>query len=137
MVDNLNAEQRKECMKAVRAKNTAPEICVRSLVHKMGYRYSLHKKALPGKPDLVLVSRKKVIFVHGCFWHRHSCSQGRKVPESHSEYWSAKLERNAFRDKAHSQALRKNGWKVFVVWECWTRDIDFLKMKLDRFLRSS
>jgi DNA mismatch endonuclease (patch repair protein) len=102
----------------------------------MGYRYALHVRRLPGNPDIVLVSRRKVIFVHGCFWHSHNCRHGRIAPVSNSEYWNNKRKRNAQRDKRRLSALRKEGWKVLVVWECWTRDQDSLRNRLKGFLRT-
>lgn len=134
MTDTLTAEQRKACMQAVKGKDTTPEMSVRKLAHAMGYRYALHAKSLPGKPDLVFVSRKKIIFVHGCFWHKHNCRHGRISPVNNSDYWSGKRKRNAERDKEHIQALRREGWKVLVIWECWTRDADSLSKRLEAFL---
>lgn len=134
MADNLSARQRSECMRAVRGTDTTPEMQVRKLVHSMGYRYALHVKHLPGKPDIVLVSRRKIIFVHGCFWHSHRCSHGSISPSTNSEYWSRKREQNARRDREHIGSLRKQGWKVLVIWECMTRDSELLSVKLSRFL---
>jgi DNA mismatch endonuclease (patch repair protein) len=122
-------------MRAVSGKNTAPEMCVRRLAHSMGYRYALHVKRLPGKPDLVFVSRRKIIFVHGCFWHKHNCRHGRVSPATNSGYWSAKREGNARRDREHVKALRSDGWRVLVLWECWTRDLGSLTKRLESFLR--
>jgi len=135
MADTLTAEQRRACMRAVSGKNTAPEMCVRRLAHSMGYRYALHVKRLPGKPDLVFVSRRKIIFVHGCFWHKHNCRHGRVSPATNSGYWSAKREGNARRDREHVKALRSDGWRVLVLWECWTRDLGSLTKRLESFLR--
>ena len=107
-------------MAAIRSMGMKPEMLVRSLVHRMGYRYRLHAKDLPGKPDLVFRPRKKVIFVHGCFWHQHtrpSCKDGR-VPRSNLGYWSAKLIRNAERDARNATDLKAMGWRVLVLWEC-------------------
>jgi DNA mismatch endonuclease (patch repair protein) len=122
-------------MKAILGKNTTPEMIVRRLAHSMGYRYALHSKTLPGKPDLVFVSRRKIIFVHGCFWHKHSCRHGRSSPATNSNYWDAKRERNTKRDKEQIMTLRKEGWKVLVLWECWTRDLNALSNKLKAFLQ--
>jgi DNA mismatch endonuclease (patch repair protein) len=121
-------------MRAVRGTDTTPEMQVRKLVHSMGYRYALHVKHLPGKPDIILVSRRKIIFVHGCFWHSHRCSHGSISPSTNSEYWSRKREQNARRDREHIGSLRKQGWKVLVIWECMTRDSELLSVKLSRFL---
>jgi DNA mismatch endonuclease (patch repair protein) len=101
----------------------------------MGYRYALHAASLPGKPDLVFVSRRKIIFVHGCFWHKHSCRHGSISPATNSDYWNAKRQKNAQRDKQHLRTLRKDGWKVLVVWECQTTNLDSLRNKLEGFLR--
>jgi len=134
MADVLSSEQRSACMAAVGSKDTGPEMRVRRLAHSMGYRYALHSRKLPGKPDLVFVSRRKIIFVHGCFWHRHNCRHGSTSPTTNSEYWKSKRERNAGRDKTHIRALRKDGWKVLVLWECWTRDLRSLRLRLQSFL---
>lgn len=118
MADKLTAEQRSENMRRIRSKDTKPEMQVRRFVHAQGYRYRLHVSNLPGKPDLVFPKLRKVIFVHGCFWHLHKkCSEGR-IPESRRDYWEPKLKRNVERDRKHTIALRKLGWKSLVVWEC-------------------
>jgi DNA mismatch endonuclease (patch repair protein) len=136
-MDTLTAEQRKACMQAIGGKDTMPEMCVRRLVHAMGFRYALHAKKLPGKPDLVFVSRRKIIFVHGCFWHKHNCCHGSISPATNSAYWNAKRERNAERDQENIKALRKDGWEVLVVWECSTRDTNSLSKKVENFLREA
>ena len=136
MVDTFTAEQRSSCMRAVRSKNTSPEMSVRRLVHSMGYRYALHTTKLPGKPDLVLVSRRKIIFVHGCFWHKHDCRRGRISPVANSAYWNTKRDRNAQRDREHVKALQKGGWHVLVLWECQIRNLDSVRKKLEEFLQS-
>ncbi|MGA2752951.1 MAG: very short patch repair endonuclease [Terracidiphilus sp.] len=135
MADSLTAEQRSACMRSVGGKNTAPEMIVRKLAHSMGYRYALHLKTLPGKPDLVFASRRKIIFVHGCFWHSHSCLHGRISPVTNVQYWNHKRERNVQRDREHISALRMDGWKVLVVWECWTRKPSYIRERLAAFLR--
>lgn len=134
MADNLTSTQRSSCMRAVRAKDTLPEMRVRQTAHSMGYRYALHRKDLPGKPDLVFVSRRKVIFVHGCFWHAHKCRHGSVSPVSNSDYWDIKRRKNKRRDKEHLRSLRHADWKVLVVWECWTRDLARLRTRLAEFL---
>ncbi len=122
-------------MRAVKGKDTTPEMRIRKLAHSMGYRYLLHGKDLPGKPDLVFVSRRKIIFVHGCFWHRHSCSRGGRSPATNSDYWDTKVGRNVERDKKNIRALRRGGWGVLVLWECWTADLDSIQKRLAAFLQ--
>ncbi|MFN0193008.1 MAG: very short patch repair endonuclease [Aestuariivirga sp.] len=120
MPDFLPKDDRSRNMAAIRSTGMKPELLVRSLVHRLGYRYRLHVRDLPGKPDLVFRSRKKAIFVHGCFWHQHaktSCLDGR-APKSNLGYWAGKLARNVARDAENAEALRAMGWKVLVVWEC-------------------
>jgi DNA mismatch endonuclease (patch repair protein) len=118
MADKLTAEHRSWNMSRIRSTNTAPEKLVRSMLHRMGYRFSLHRKDLPGRPDIVMPKHNTVIFVHGCFWHRHSgCNQGR-IPATRREFWEKKLTGNAERDKQHQRELRKLGWRVITVWEC-------------------
>jgi DNA mismatch endonuclease (patch repair protein) len=134
-MDSLNAKQRSENMSRIRSKDTQPEMRVRKLAHRLGYRYRLHVRDLPGKPDLVFASKQKVIFVHGCFWHQHQkCREGR-LPASRPEYWIPKLTRNTDRDKQHIASLRKLGWKVLTLWECEVGNELVLERKLLRFLR--
>lgn len=138
MMDSLTPERRSLNMAAIRAKGMKPEMAIRRLVHAMGYRYRLHCKGMPGKPDLVFVSRRRVIFVHGCFWHRHSdpdCKIAR-LPKSNLDYWLPKLERNAARDAAARKALENAGWRVFEVWECEVKrdNPDALAKRLRAFL---
>jgi DNA mismatch endonuclease (patch repair protein) len=125
-----------ERMQRIRKTDTKPELIVRRLVHGMGYRYRLHQTSLPGAPDLVLRRHRKVILVHGCFWHRHDCTDGRKLPRSKPEYWGPKLERNRRRDKANEARLRDLGWRVLVLWECEIADTRRLRRVIARFLRS-
>ena len=120
-------------MAAISSKNTKPEMTVRKLVYSMGYRYRLHRKELPGKPDLVFSSRRKVIFVHGCFWHQHGCKDSH-VPRTNVSYWVPKLEKNVARDKKHIDALATAGWKVLVLWDCELADTTCLKARLLDFL---
>jgi len=110
-----------------------PELNVRSFAHKLGYRFRLHRKDLPGKPDLVFPSRRKVIFVHGCFWHSHDCKAAH-VPKSNQDYWLPKLERNKTRDGRNIEALRAAGWKALVIWECEARDEGLVRRRLRTFL---
>jgi DNA mismatch endonuclease (patch repair protein) len=120
-------------MRAIRSKDMLPELAVRSLAHKLGYRFRLHRKDLPGKPDLVFVSRRKVVFVHGCYWHSHGCRLAH-VPKSHQAYWVPKLARNRERDVEHLKALRAEGWGCLVVWECQLREMRRVRQRLSRFL---
>ena len=122
MTDIINKEQRSWNMSRIRAKDTKPELAVRSLLHRMGYRFRLHRRDLPGRPDIVLPKYRTVIFVHGCFWHQHSGCRFSNVPKSRQDYWTEKLEGNVRRDRRHQRSLRKQGWKVFIVWECQTKN---------------
>jgi DNA mismatch endonuclease (patch repair protein) len=133
-MDKLAPEARSDLMRRVCGKDTQPELAVRRLVHRLGFRYALHRQDLPGKPDLVFPARGKVIFVHGCFWHGHECRAGRNRPASHLDYWLRKLERNALRDKTNRTRLRRLGWGVMVVWECQIRNEAALASRLRRFL---
>lgn len=128
------AMSRSDNMRAIRSKDMKPEIFVRASAHALGYRFRLHKRDLPGKPDLVFAGRRKVIFVHGCFWHQHrGCREGRP-PKSNVDYWNRKLERNVARDAENLSRLESAGWKVLVVWECETVDKERLCSRLRRFL---
>jgi DNA mismatch endonuclease, patch repair protein len=120
-------------MSRVRSKGTSPEMLVRQLLHRLGYRFRLHRKDLPGTPDLSFVGRRKAIFVHGCFWHAHDCPAG-KAPKSRLEYWAPKLQRNVERDQAAKKGLGKLGWDVLTVWQCETKDVDGLVGRLVKFL---
>ncbi|MCA9037878.1 MAG: DNA mismatch endonuclease Vsr [Planctomycetaceae bacterium] len=123
MVDVHNSEQRSFNMSRIRSKDTKPEIIVRSVVHRLGYRFRLHRRDLPGKPDLVLPRHGRIIFVHGCFWHMHRCRYGRVVPATNTEFWQTKRSENVKRDQRNRKQLRHAGWKVLTVWECWTKDV--------------
>lgn len=120
-------------MASVRQKDTGPEMAVRRMLHSMGYRYSLHRRNLPGRPDLVFGPRHKVVFVHGCFWHGHDCRKGR-LPTSRVDYWSEKVSKNKARDARNVRDLAACGWEVCIVWECETADLDSLRQRLVRFL---
>jgi DNA mismatch endonuclease (patch repair protein) len=138
MTDKLTPQRRSENMRAIRSKGMAPELAVRQAAHALGYRFRLHRKDLPGKPDLVFASRKKVIFVHGCFWHQHpdpSCKIAR-LPKSNLDYWLPKLQRNALRDKQHIADLEGAGWSVLTIWECEAKDRSKLDAKLAAFLEA-
>lgn len=121
-------------MSLVRSKNTGPEMIVRRLVHGAGYRYRLHASKLPGKPDLVFAGRRKVIFVHGCFWHRHDNCGFARLPKSNLEFWGTKLEGNKARDLANYRRLHEIGWESMVVWECELRDLDEVLRRIAHFL---
>ena len=135
MTDRLTPDRRTALMKAVGTKNTGPELAVRSLLHQLGYRFRLHRKDLPGTPDIVLPGRKSAIFVHGCFWHGHGCSIG-KAPKSKLDYWGPKLLQNKERDTRNVGILRRAGWKVLVVWQCETHSIERLAFRLIDFLEN-
>ena len=119
------SEKRSRNMSAIKSKNTKPEIAVRKLLHSMGYRFRLHRKDLPGSPDIVLPKYKTVIFVHGCFWHRHKNCKYASTPKTRQEFWEAKFRENINRDKLNQENLSSKGWKIIVVWECEIKDKDF------------
>lgn len=119
-------------MSRIRGKDTKPELLARSLVHRMGFRFRLHRADLPGKPDLAFVSRRKVIFVHGCFWHGHTCRRGQR-PTSNTKFWGAKLAKNKAWDNGAVRRLRRDDWGVLVLWECQLHS-DALRLRLERFL---
>ena len=126
--------ERSEIMRRVRSTDTTPELIVRKLTHSLGFRYRLHKKELPGKPDLVFSGKRKVIFVHGCFWHGHKCKRGNRLPKKNREYWTKKISANIKRDKSHVEELNKAGWSVLTIWECEIKDQDVLARKIVEFL---
>lgn len=134
MIDHLTPERRSWLMSRVPPEDTTPELIVRRLVHAMGYRYRLHRSDLPGKPDIVLPRHKKIIFVHGCFWHRHKACRKAGVPKSRTAFWLEKFEKNVKRDARNIDVLKKQGWKILLVWQCQTTDNDKLKQRLRRFL---
>ena len=125
---------RSEMMAAVHSKDTQPEMIIRRYVHSLGYRYRLHRADLPGKPDLVFGPKKKVIFVHGCFWHQHGC-KGSHLPKSNTDYWEPKLSRNIKRDAENMLKLIDNGWSAIIIWESELKDMDLVKKKIRDFLR--
>lgn len=132
----ISSAGRSRIMKAIKSKNTKPEMAVRRLVHSLGYRYRLHRSGLPGTPDLVFGPKAKVIFVHGCFWHAHSaagCSDGHR-PKANADFWMRKLDRNVLRDAANVSSLRKSGWRVLTIWECEIANEAKLTSRLKRFL---
>ena len=124
---------RSENMRTIRNRDTLPEIEVRSLVHRLGYRFRLHRKDLPGKPDLVFPARRKAIFVHGCFWHSHACKTG-LVPKTNRDFWLPKLLRNKERDMENIEALTRLGWDVHVIWQCELKDSKSMRLRVKRFL---
>ena len=119
------SEQRSRNMSAIKSKNTKPEIKVRKILHSMGYRFRLHSKDLPGSPDIVLPKYKTVIFVHGCFWHRHENCKYASTPKTRKEFWEVKFRENIKRDKMHQENLSSKGWKIMIVWECEINDKNF------------
>jgi DNA mismatch endonuclease (patch repair protein) len=133
MVDQLTVEQRSALMARIRGKDTKPELVVRKILHAMGLRFRLHRKDLPGTPDVVLPGKRKIIFVHGCYWHGHRCSAGR-LPKSRVGFWSTKVTDNQRRDARTIRALRRSGWSVLVVWQCQTGSTSTLEKRLRRFL---
>ena len=137
--DPLTREERSKHMSLIRAKDTKPEMRVRKLIHSLGYRYRLHVRELPGRPDLVFQRRRKVIFVHGCFWHQHNCPKGNRLPKTRTVFWSRKLVGNKKRDTVVKRQLRKDGWSVLVIWECETKpsNIDQLTSRITTFLEDA
>ena len=131
----MTRDKRSALMSRIRAKDTAPEWTVRRTVHKLGFRYRLHVSSLPGKPDLVFPRMHKVIFVNGCFWHRHNCAQGKSVPKTNAEYWESKFAENHKRDIRARTRLRRLGWRVLVIWQCNCRNDEKLRKILEKFLK--
>ena len=136
MADTVTKSVRSRIMTSVGRKDTRPELIVRSLLHEIGFRFRLHRKNLPGTPDIVLPRYKTAIFVHGCFWHQHPGCSKSKRPSSNIKYWENKLDKNVERDKLKLNELKHIGWRVLLVWECETKDLNSLAIKLNRFLRN-
>ena len=134
-MDKITPERRSANMAKIRSANTRPEMIVRRAAHKLGFRFRLHRRDLPGKPDLVFVGRKKIIFVHGCYWHGHGCKVGGTGAKSNQDYWGPKIARNRERGDLAIATLRASGWKVLVIWECETRNDPNLAARLRRFLK--
>ena len=134
MADIYPIQKRREIMGRVRSRGSKAELMVRRLTHRMGYRYRLHRRDLPGRPDLTFVKDRKVMFVHGCFWHGHSCQAGRNRPKSNTAYWEKKLKRNTERDLENQTDLARMGWEVLIIWECELRRIEHLCEKIKVFL---
>lgn len=134
MVDKFTPEQRSRNMAAIRSKDTAPEMAVRRLAHRMGFRYRLHRRDLPGTPDIVFCAMRKIIFVHGCFWHMHSCPRGQLTPATNAGFWQTKRIRNISRDRNHIKLLSKAGWNILTIWECQTKDEGRMRKRIEVFL---
>jgi DNA mismatch endonuclease (patch repair protein) len=135
MVDRISKERRSWNMSRIRGTNTKPELLVRSLLHRLGYRFLLHVRELPGRPDIVLPKWQRIIFVHGCFWHRHpGCSQAYQS-KSRKRFWQHKLERNVVRDRKVCAKLRRMGWRVSIIWECQTKQEDTLERRVGAIVR--
>jgi DNA mismatch endonuclease (patch repair protein) len=134
MPDVLTPSQRSFNMSRIGAANTAPEMSVRRIVHGMGYRYRLHQRKLPGCPDLVFASRRKVIFVHGCFWHHHDCRFGQVQPRTHATFWREKIAGNVARDTRNAKMLNALGWSAMVIWECEAGDVTQIRHRVEKFL---
>ncbi|QBF30067.1 very short patch repair endonuclease [Thalassococcus sp. S3] len=134
-MDNRTVEERSRIMRSVKQKDTGPEMKVRRLLHAQGYRFRLHRRDLPGSPDVVLPGRRKAIFVHGCFWHAHDCPKGR-APKSKLDYWAPKLAANVERDARKRGELESLGWDVLTVWQCQTGDLDELRERLVSFVEN-
>jgi DNA mismatch endonuclease (patch repair protein) len=122
MADVFDPEKRSAVMRAVKSRDTTPELKVRKAAHALGLRFRLNRADLPGKPDVVFPAKRTALFVHGCFWHGHDCPRGARMPQTNRAYWRAKISRNGARDRANIAALKKLGWKPAVIWECETRD---------------
>ena len=136
MVDRISKDRRSRNMSKIRGKNTRPEICVRSALHQMGYRFRLHRKDLPGKPDIVLAKHKVAIMVHGCFWHQHKNCRNATMPKSRVEFWKEKFQKNAARDRQVEQQLKELDWEINTVWECQTKNSESLNVLLKSFFSS-
>lgn len=135
MTDTVSREKRSAIMAAVRSRDTKPEKFVRSLIHRLGYRFRLHRKDLPGRPDIVLPRHRAVVFVHGCFWHAHRCNAGDRLPATNTTFWRNKRNENVIRDRSAIGRLRRLGWRILVVWECEIKDSVAIKGKVKRFLK--
>jgi len=133
-MDKLTPEKRSWNMGRIRSKDTKPEKVVRSMLHKSGLRFRLHRKDLPGKPDIILPKFKTVIFVHGCFWHRHKGCQYSYTPKSRKEFWEKKFQDNITRDKKARKELEDLGWKIILIWECELKNIDSVQKKIKNYL---
>jgi DNA mismatch endonuclease (patch repair protein) len=135
-MDSVSPKRRSEIMSRVTGKNTRPEIVVRKLLHGLGYRFRLHRKDLPGRPDVVLPKWRTVVFIHGCFWHRHVGCPNTRTPKSRIEFWTSKFEENIQRDRITRERLEALGWRVLVIWECELGDVASLTERIRRFIES-
>lgn len=135
--DVYGPEKRSAVMRRVKARDTTPELKVRKALTKLGARYRLHRKDLPGSPDVVMPGRRLALFVHGCFWHGHDCARGARVPKQNRDYWVAKVGRNVARDARNAEALAALGWRVETIWECELRDVEALEVRMRNLLSSS
>jgi len=135
MADRLTREQRSWNLSRIRSKDTSPEMTVRHTLHSMGYRFRLNRRDLPGSPDIVLPKHQIVIFVHGCYWHRHECRNGKVVPKTRTDFWINKFDENKRRDRRVAACLRREGWRVVTIWECQTIDTDKLQARLKSTMR--
>ena len=133
-MDTVDPKKRSEIMSHIRGKNTKPELLIRSLLHRSGFRFRIHRRDLPGNPDIVLPKYKTVIFVHGCFWHGHDCKRGARLPKTNRDYWETKITRNRERDQQHDEELRRKGWRILVVWECQTKEPQAIAGQIKNFL---
>ncbi|MFA7184157.1 MAG: DNA mismatch endonuclease Vsr [Victivallales bacterium] len=133
-MDNVSSKQRSINMSRVKGKNTRPEMTIRSLLHKMGYRFRLHNKKLPGNPDIILPKYKTIIFVHGCFWHQHEGCRKATIPQTNTDFWKIKLSKNVSRDSQNNDKLISLGWKVVIIWECELKNIEPLKNRIKKIL---
>ena len=134
MVDDRSPAMRSQNMSRIRSRDTSPELRVRSLIHRAGYRYRLHVKEMPGKPDIVMPRYRTAILINGCFWHRHSNCKYATTPKTNTDYWQRKFERNVSQDRTTHEELARNGWKTLVIWECQTRDKESLATLIGEIL---
>lgn len=133
MADRWTEDIRSQMMSRVKNRDTKPEVKVRRMLHGMGFRFRLHRRDLPGVPDVVLPRHQKAVFVHGCFWHSHNCPRGKR-PSTRTEFWNTKLDTNMKRDRVNHDALEEQGWEVLTIWECELKDLDALYEKLWHFM---
>jgi DNA mismatch endonuclease, patch repair protein len=136
-MDTLTKRERSRVMARVRAKNTRPELAVRDVVRRLGFTFQLHDKSLPGHPDLVFRRERKAIFIHGCFWHRHACPNGQRLPKSRVRFWQGKLTSNKRRDLRNLRRLNRLGWRYILIWECRLKDLKSVERRVGKFLALS